>query len=425
MMKKSIIRNYLLYSVGFGILVAILFRIITPVFVVFKTDTLNILFSVMCLFAGIMVGFFAFFIGKITLLKAIRDIESFSQNIAAGDLTGKLVIESNDEIGVFAANFNNIISELRTMILQIKDISFELASAMDEQAAATASVSKNGQLLVEQQDVINTGAREASDSVDEVSFNVEIQGNSFLALHNRVVELSNAITRATDQSRRALDLTQSITKKVSSGEETLSGTNSIMVNIGESSREMTSIMSMINDIADQINLLSLNASIESARAGDAGRGFAVVAEEISKLADQTGSSIKNIDTLIQTNDDEIRKGIDSVQNTVLVFNDIVKDISEINAVIHTMFDDMHLQIANNENLDKEIETIKALSGEIETSILDHQSFTNKISASIGGIGGITEITQSTAAASEELSAASEEISDMAEVLKQMVGAFRI
>ena len=83
-----------------------------------------------------------------------------------------------------------------------------------------------------------------------------------------------------------------------------------------SSREMMGIVDIINDISEKINLLSLNAAIEAARAGDAGRGFAVVADEISKLADQTAISIKEIDRLIKVNNDEITAGGDNIDSAI-------------------------------------------------------------------------------------------------------------
>jgi methyl-accepting chemotaxis protein len=103
-----------------------------------------------------------------------------------------------------------------------------------------------------------------------------------------------------------------------------------MKKIGASSGEMTGIVEIINSISDQINLLSLNAAIEAARAGDAGRGFAVVADAISKLADQTATSIKDIDGLIRANTEEIERGISNARTTIETISGIIEGVESIN-----------------------------------------------------------------------------------------------
>ena len=126
--------------------------------------------------------------------------------------------------------------------------------------------------------------------------------------------------------RETAEVSTQISLKAREGEQSMTGMNSAMTRIIQSSEEMTGIVKIINDISERINLLSLNAAIEAARAGDAGRGFAVVADEISKLADQTASSIKSIDTLIRTNESEIGKGNQNVGAAVEKINYIISDI---------------------------------------------------------------------------------------------------
>ena len=98
---------------------------------------------------------------------------------------------------------------------------------------------------------------------------------------------------------------------------------------------MQNIVGIINDISDKINLLSLNAAIEAARAGDAGRGFAVVADEISKLADQTAHSIKEISDLIQENETEISRGTENVRASVEMISQIISGVNVISEFINS------------------------------------------------------------------------------------------
>jgi len=272
------------------------------------------------------------------------------------------------------------------------------------------------------QNIIITSSKENSSNIDEVSFNVDVLLNTIETLGNRVNELSSTIIKSSDESKGAISVANNVSSMIKEIEISLKSTTDIMIKIDSSSDEMTNIMNMINDISDKINLLSLNASIESARAGDAGRGFAVVAEEISKLADQTGASIKNIDLLIKTSNQEIKQGINSVNNTVGIMSHIISDVEVVITIIKQMFDEMQLQVRHKDDVEKEINTVKKMTEDIN-SIFDNYKITSeKITESILNIG---IISNTNAATSEELSATSEEINGMSEKLNDIVSIFKV
>ncbi len=363
-----------------------------------------------------------FFIKVITNPLSIITKQLSDYSKGEGDLTKKLDVNSNDEVGELSTNFNTFVEKLKTIIFDIKKISNQLVSAMQEQTSATLSLSQNSQEESEMQDEIIKSSKANVERINEVVSNIDVLSNTFVILQKRVTDLSDTVTKVSDDSMGAIELTQIISSKISSGETALNSTSTIMKHIEESSDEMTSIMNMIYDISDQINLLSLNAAIESARAGDAGRGFAVVADEISKLADQTGSSIKNIDSLIKTNNDEIKKGINSVKDTVAMMKQLIEDITGISNVIQRMFDNMQLQIVFNADVNKEAQTFEVLTKDIVSIIESHRDSAKNIDQSISVIGNVS---QSNAATSEELTATSEEINSMAELLKNIVKFFKI
>lgn len=422
MTNKSIIRSYLILSVGFGIVIAVIFRLITPVFVEFKSGTLNTVFTAMCFFAGIMVGFFSYYIGKITLIKAISRIEKSTKELSEGNFTVRIDIDSRDRIGDFANNINGMIDQLKAIVSGVKNFAFELASAMDEQSKATMSLSENTQNLADMQGVIVASSKQNVANMDEVSFNVDILANTIGLLMRRVDDLSTTIVKSGEESRKAIEVAHGISGSIQSIENSLLSASGIMQDIEKSSNEMAGIMSLINDIADKINLLSLNASIESARAGEAGRGFAVVAEEISKLADQTGTSIKSIDTLIRTNGKDIRKGLAGVRETIGTMSLIIKDIGNVIAIINSMYEYMQQQILHNDDVQRETKSIMKLTEDVNGLFVEHKKLSEKIDESISEIGNIGNANAATA---EELSATAEEIQAMSEKLNGIVKKFQV
>ncbi len=179
---------------------------------------------------------------------------------------------------------------------------------------------------------------------------------------------------------------------------------------------------MINDISDQINLLSLNAAIEAARAGDAGRGFAVVADEVSKLADQTANSLKEINQIISKNEDEISMGLNQIMETTGVLKTIIEGVGIIETGMTDVSRTMKAQIETNSIVRENASLLKSKSEEIRISMMEQKTAIGEVASSIGNIN---ELTQTNASGAEEMAGSSENLSNMALSLKESVDFFRI
>ncbi len=245
-----------------------------------------------------------------------------------------------------------------------------------EQAAATEEVTAS----IEE---ITAGVDSVKSIADEQFLNLE------LLLHT-MEELSEIIVTMNAFVEEALTMIDQISVNAKSGEQSLSVMNESMGNISRSSREMTGIIQIINDISDKINLLSLNAAIEAARAGDAGRGFAVVADEISKLADQTASSIKSIDTLIRTNESEIGKGNQNVGAAVEKINYIISDIEKIVNKITVISQNMSQQTLANQTVNENAEKVKTRSEQITNAMNEQKLAIEEISKTVGSINELSQ-----------------------------------
>ncbi|MCK7516159.1 MAG: methyl-accepting chemotaxis protein [Desulfobacterales bacterium] len=218
-------------------------------------------------------------------------------------------------------------------------------------------------------------------------------------MREKLSGLSDVILKMGHIINDSLDATKDITVKAQRGEVSLKNMEQNVAKIRESSQEMTNIVGIINDISDQINLLSLNAAIEAARAGDTGRGFAVVADEISKLADKTASSIKEIKALITTNENETQKGMGVIKDTVEIISTIVSGVNTINEKISNLVLYRDKQTETNLSVTESVEKLKERSGHIALAAEEQKNGIGEILKHISEINDIS--TSNTASGAEK------------------------
>jgi methyl-accepting chemotaxis protein len=341
--------------------------------------------------------------------------------LSTGDLTVDLQFDSQNEIGSIFENLGATTASMKKVVSEVQVISVSLASATDEMSATTMSTSQNIARMTELQSDIIRQIDETRNTVGHIAESTARQFSIYSRLNDRILDLSATIESSNSQTQQSLALAGDISAKIQTGEADLNRLSAIMDNINSSSEEMNDIVAFINEISDKINLLSLNAAIESARAGEAGRGFAVVADEISKLADSTASSIKDIDRLIESNHAQTISGLENLQAIVVNMKSVVADVSVISRNIETMSRLMAMQLEYRSGAHAESEKMKSISDEINELISRHGEATEEIQKSITDIGSMGQVN---AASSEELAANSEEIAAMADSLKHLASVFK-
>ncbi len=358
------------------------------------------------------------------LVKPVLLLNSNLNNISEidGDLTAQLDVASNDELGEMANSFNRFVAKIRDVIKDASGIAKDLATTSDEIANVTFTFSNNIHNQAASSEEISSTIEEISSTMDNISDGAKDQYSKMEALIMQMKELSNIINAMSNRIEDALTLVHDISSSAESGGSYLNTMSDSMKEINESSTKITNIVKIINDISDKINLLSLNAAIEAARAGEAGRGFAVVAEEITKLADQTASSIKDIDLLVTTNEKEIDKGLTSVTDTVDVITKIITGVNSIRDMMDSLSSDMTKQLDTNRLVNSEANIVKSKSEEIRRSTDEQKIAIDEIARAIFSI---SESTQMTTTGAEEIAGNTKKSSEMAVKLKNLVGFFKV
>ncbi|PKL40730.1 MAG: hypothetical protein CVV44_03745 [Spirochaetae bacterium HGW-Spirochaetae-1] len=264
---------------------------------------------------------------------------------------------------------------------------------------------------------ITSAIEEITAGMENMSRSSQDQVSTMTDLVRDIQDMSSITNDVGVITRETLDVTTSIATEASAGEVSLKKMNTSLSNIIESSKDIANIIGIINDISDQINLLSLNASIEAARAGDAGRGFAVVADEVSKLADQTASSIKEIDKYIKSNNDEINRGMADVMEVIDKISSVIESIDSIAGMMNRTTEYVGKQISVSSNINVQVDLVMDKSGSIKSAIDEQRDAFSEI---LKSIAEINEANQSTVMESEKISEDSKKISELSDNLETTI-----
>ncbi|HSH30806.1 MAG TPA: methyl-accepting chemotaxis protein [Thiohalobacter sp.] len=392
-MKPSILRNLLIACVGFGILMGATFPLFAQFFVDWK-DGMFTWFVVGCLTAGVVLGVVNYWLVNTILLSKLRRISEVANAIAQNDVSHTCTMESHDLIGEIITSFNQMADNLRSVIGEISGATAQLASAAEEMSAVTDEASRGVQQQQSEIEHVASAMNEMTTTVGDVA-----QNAASAAQHAQQADA--------DAKGGALVATEAlggIDNLVSEMERA----GGVIHKLETESENIGMVLDVIRGIAEQTNLLALNAAIEAARAGEQGRGFAVVADEVRHLASRTQQSTQEIQEMIerlqvgatdavkvmQEAQNMARESAEQVEKAAESLGGIAAAVSQIN--------DMNTQIASA------AEEQSAVAGEINSNV-----------------GNIRDVADKTAAGAQQTASASEELARLSATLQGLMGRFRM
>ena len=346
-----------------------------------------------------------FIVGR-RLMRPLVKVSTIIEEIANGDINADfgMVKETNDEIGLIiekmkelTQSLGNIVGRIRNSSDTMSANSYELNDTSSQTLAANNEISKAVEDVAE-------GSTGMASSISKINENLEEMSRETKDINESVNEIKNQTTAVQDSSKIMNDKIKSMQDSSHKMDDGISAISKRIETVNTTVDKVSNIVSVIEEISSETNLLSLNASIEAARAGDAGKGFAVVAQEIRVLSDNTNTELENIKQIISSLVEECRY---CVQASGTIVEDNAKQKEEIKAVLDE-FGALDEQIQKTAEKADEIE-------ELVTAMIELNDDITKSSNSL------TDVSAANAAATEEMNANIEELNAMMNGVAEMAG----
>lgn len=375
----------------------------------------SIVFSILGL------GFLIFILRR--TLKPLSVLSSNAEKIAEGDLTiEQPVFQSKDEIGQLAESFNKMSSNLKVLIKDIQTDSKKLSSDSTVINGSIAEAKEGVQNIVNAIEQINQNCQESMQSSEDTAQAMNEMTQGILRMADNTTTIVNSTNDVNSVAHEGDKAVHSAVSQMHIIEEKIEQFATVIQELDTDSHEISQIMQLITGIAEQTNLLALNAAIEAARAGEAGKGFAVVADEIRKLADQTSHSASKVYELISKIQANTNTAVDSMAaNKTEVHQGII-----LIEQVGTMFD----QISNSINsLSVEIDELSSLSEQMSASAEEVTAAVHEIAQSsvhsAESADTVVNTSKDQLDGIQEISGATTRLSDMSKHLETSVQQFKI
>ena len=350
--------------------------------------------QLICTFLALILGVFAAVIITRQITRPLKETLEVVERIGSGDLSHTMVVTRRDELGELQQGIQRMGTTLRDLIGNIRDSVVQIASAAEELSAVTEQTSAGVNSQKVETDQVATAMHEMSATVQEVARNAEQASQAASAADKEARDGDKVVGEAIVQIERL-------------AAEVVRSTDA-MTHLEQESDKIGKVMDVIKAVAEQTNLLALNAAIEAARAGEAGRGFAVVADEVRGLAQRTQKSTEEIESLVAG----LQNGTRQVSSIMLSSRELTESSVTLTRKAGTSLESITLTVSN----------IQAMNQQIAAAAEEQSAVAEEISRSIINV---RDVSEQTASASEETAASSVELARLGNQLQMLVSHFKV
>ncbi|WP_275098520.1 methyl-accepting chemotaxis protein [Sedimenticola hydrogenitrophicus] len=353
-----------------------------------KNRTLAVVMAVLILLIYLFAGLYNSVVGSISL------IGDATRRLAEGDLNTRLNLNTRDELQRIGTDFNNMGEAFRAVVMQITDATGRLATMAEQTSVITEQTHQALQTQLGETTQVATAMNEMSATVQEVASST-----------GRTSQAANEVNSQAAAGQQAMHDT---IVKIQQLSDTVEGAGSVIQQLEQQSVEIGTILDVIKGIAEQTNLLALNAAIEAARAGEQGRGFAVVADEVRNLASKTQLSTEEINQMIGKLQSGSAEAVAAVNGSQVLARAAVEQAARTGEALTS--------------ISGAIQRVNDMSTQIASAAEEQSAVTEEINRNIVQIN---EMTEQTAVGAQQTSAANSDQTLLAAELQGLVGRFRV
>jgi methyl-accepting chemotaxis protein len=349
---------------------------------------------IVLILGGIALGiFFAIIIARMITVPLKQSVE-VAEAIAGGDLTRTIHLKRSDEVGQLAAAMNTMVQNLRTLISQTTDISTGIASASNQLHSTAEQIATGAEEVVAQINTVATASEEMAATSNDIAHNCS--------------SVAEASKQTADSATDGAAVVSETIRGMNTIADQVRNTATTVAALGTRSEQIGEIVGTIEDIADQTNLLALNAAIEAARAGEQGRGFAVVADEVRALAERTTKATREIGEMIKAIQNETKAAVHSME----------VGVSEVEkGAVSSQ--------RSGQALDEILERINEVTMQVNQIATAAEEQTATTAEVTSNIQQVTDIVSQSARGAEETASAAAQLASQAQQLQNLVSKFRL
>lgn len=355
------------------------------------------------------------------VIKPVKELTKVITAMTDGDFTVSVRTQSGDEIGVMSQCVERFIESMRGMISSIHGVSSKLHVQADNSNNVSGQMYDASRTQSQSMQELNNTVEQLSLSVNEIAENATTLAMVVADTREDGEQVDSKMKETVEVSRQGKTDMQNVGVAMQSINESVVKLQQAIDKVGKASEEITNITSVISGIAEETNLLSLNASIEAARAGEAGKGFAVVATEIGQLAQNSANSVRNIESLIFEINALVKDAVTQADDSVDNINSSSELVGEALKTFDVIFDNIDVVSSLVQRMIEKVEKVDEVASNVAAISEEQAASSEEILATsdtmVEQANNITGNSQAVASDAKELTASAEELANQVEIFK--------